>query len=57
MKLAVIIDPDVPEEKLPNADIYSIDGLANEKQIQMIDKQWWSVIKEIHNYMIGNLNT
>ncbi len=57
MRVAIIIDPDVPEETLPNADIYFIDGLANEKQIQMINKQWWSVIQEIHNSMTRHSNS
>ncbi len=53
MGLAVIIDPDVPKEKLPNADIFSIDGPANEKQIKKIEKEWWRVIREIHTRLLN----
>lgn len=51
MKLGVIIDADVPEDRLPNAGINCLDGLATEKQKKLIEKEWWSVIKELHNRM------
>lgn len=53
MGVAVIIDPDVPEEKLPDADIYSIYGPANKKQIKKIEKEWCSVIMEIHTRLLN----
>ena len=49
MKIGVIIDPDVPEDKIPNTTIYCIDGLATEKQEKLMEKEWWSVIKELHS--------
>lgn len=51
MMVGIIIDPDVAEEKLPKAVINCLDGLATEKQQKLIEKEWWSVIKELHNRM------
>lgn len=49
MKIGIIIDPDIPEERLPKAVINCLDGLATEKQQKLIEKEWWSVIKELHD--------
>ena len=51
MMIGIIIDPDVPEERLPKAVINCLDGLATEKQQKLIEKEWWNVIKELHNCM------
>lgn len=49
MKIGVIIDPDVSEDKLPKTTIYCLDGIATEKQEKLMEKEWWSVIKELHS--------
>ena len=50
MNIGIIIDSDVPEDKLPRTPyILPLDGLATDKQIKLIEKEWWSVIKELHN--------
>lgn len=51
MKIGVIIDPDVPDDKLPKTTIYCLDGIATEKQEKLMEKEWWSVIKELHSRM------
>lgn len=51
MDIGIIIDPDVPEEKLPNVDKVCLYGLGTEQQEKLIEKQWWSIIKELHNRM------
>ena len=47
----VIIEEDIPEEKLPNVDVYEIIGLADARTIKKIEKDWWTTILKIHEKM------
>lgn len=51
MSIGIIIDENVPEEKLPKVNFSCLYGVADEKQVKIIEKQWWNVIKEIHSQM------
>lgn len=46
--VGAIMEEEIPENKLPNIDIYTIDCLADEKTIKEFNKKWWSIILNIH---------
>lgn len=48
MGAGVIIEEDIPEEKLPNIDIREISGLADARTIRKVEKDWWTTILRIH---------
>jgi len=48
MGAGVIIEEDIPEESLPNIDILEINGLADQRTIKKVEKDWWTTILKIH---------
>lgn len=49
--VGIIID-EIPEEEVPNITVYSIDRLATEKETKLIARDWWDIVKFIHNKML-----
>lgn len=46
--VGAIMVEEIPEDKLPNIDIYTIDSLADEKTVKDFNKKWWNIILDIH---------
>jgi len=51
MGYGIIVKKNIPEDKLPNIDIYDIGGLASEKITKQIKKEWWDTVLTIHNFL------
>lgn len=47
-----IIIEEIPYDKVPNINIYSIDRLANEKETKIIKRDWWDLILFIHQKLL-----
>lgn len=47
-----IIIEEIPNDKVPNINVYSIDRLANEKETKIIKRDWWDLILFIHQKLL-----
>ena len=50
----IIVQKNIPEDKLPNINIIDINSVASEKITKQIKKEWWDTILTIHNLLNEN---
>lgn len=51
MGIGIIVQDDVPEDKLHNMNIVDIYRIANSKEEKTIRKDWWDDILKIHSIL------